>query len=230
MAFSMLAGLSALAWPLAAQAAPRVQATTAQPSIWPIVLAMGAAAFGIERIMELLWNFIEWAMLSTRKWRPADLKTAHYLQFKSGVSLLSGGILGVLLAGLLNLHLFAALQVVAPSFTLNVPANWDVVVTGLIIGMTAKPIHDLIELLAELKNFMGNAAIRQREAAGAALADGVLKLAQSEAESMIEVPGMGRTPLTGHDDYTVPGETPPITSTQSPTDKYIDLLHNRTMM
>ena len=65
--------------------------------------------------------------------------------------------------------------------------------------------------------------------AGAALADGVLKLAQSEAESMIEVPGMGRTPLTGHNDYSAPGETPPPTNTQSPTDKYIDLLHNRTI-
>jgi len=226
----VLGGFSALAWPRAAQAAPRAQEATAQPSVWPIVLAMGAAAFGIERMVELLWNFIEWALLGTRKWRPADLKTAHYLQFKSGVSLLLGGILGVLIAGVLNLHLFAALQIVAPGFTLDVPANWDVVMTGLIIGVTAKPIHDLIELLAELKNFMGNAAIRQREAAGAALADGVLKLAQSEAESMIEVPGMGRTPLTGQNDYTAPGETPPPTSTQSPTDKYIDLLHNRTMM
>ena len=58
------------------------------------------------------------------------------------------------------------------------------------------------------------------------MADGVLKLAQSEAESMIEVPGLGRTSLTG--DYTARtegtgGEAP------SPTDKYIDLLHNRTL-
>jgi hypothetical protein len=101
-----------------------------------------------------------------------------------------------------------------------------VVVTGLIIGVSAKPIHDLIELLAELKNFMGNAAVRQREAAGAAMADGVLKLAQSEAESMIEVPGLGRTPLTG--DYGVKTDGTEADA-QSPTDKYIDMLHNRTL-
>jgi hypothetical protein len=201
-----------------------------QVSIWPLVLAMGAASFGIERVVEFLWNFTEWGLLSSRKWRPADLKTAHYLQCKSGASLLLGGILGVLIAGALNLHLFAGLQVLAPGFTFNVPGNWDVVITGLIIGVTAKPIHDLIELLAELKNFMGSAAIRQREAAGAALADGVLKLAQSESESMIEVPGMGRTPLTGQGDYTTADGTATSAETQSPTDKYIDLLHNRTMM
>jgi hypothetical protein len=101
-----------------------------------------------------------------------------------------------------------------------------VVVTGLIIGVTAKPIHDLIELLAELKNFMSNAAVRQREAAGAAMADGVLKLAQSEAESMLEVPGLGRTSLTG--DYSARTEGA-VADTQSPTDKYIDVLHNRTL-
>jgi hypothetical protein len=198
----------------------------AQFSVWPIVLATIATAFGIERLIELMWNFAEWITLSTQRSRPAGLKTASYLQFKSGVSVLLSAILGVVLANMLNLHFFAALQQVAPGFTLAVPANWDVVVTGLIIGVAAKPIHDLVELLAEFKNFMANAAVRQREAAGAAMADGVLKLAQSEAESMIEVPGLGRTSLTG--DYAAqPGSTE--AGEQSPTDKYIDLLHNRTL-
>jgi len=136
---------------------------------------------------------------------------------------------GVLVAGALNLHLFAALELLAPGFTLNVPANWDVAITGLIIGVTAKPIHDLIELLAEFKNFMGNAAVRQREAAGAALADGVLKLAQTEAETMIEVPGMGRTPLAANGGYSA-GEPSPGAAETTPTDKYIDILRNRTLM
>jgi hypothetical protein len=198
----------------------------AQISVWPMLLATLATAFGIERLIELMWNFAEWITLSTRRGRPADLKTASYLQFKSGVSVLLSAILGVLLANMLNLHFFAALQMVAPGFTFDVPANWDVVVTGLIIGVAAKPIHDLIELLAELKNFMSNAAVRQREEAGAAMATGVLKLAQSEAESMIEVPGLGRTPLSG--DY---GARPEGAGgeEQSPTDKYIEVLHNRTL-
>jgi hypothetical protein len=194
----------------------------AQLSVWPMLLATLATAFGIERLIELMWNFGEWIALSTQRQRPADLKTAAYLQFKSGVSVLLSAILGVLLANILNLHFFAALQQIAPGFTLDVPPNWDVVVTGLIIGVMAKPIHDLIELLAELKNFMSNAAVRQREAAGAAMADGVLKLAQSEAESMIEVPGLGRTPLS--EDFDAKPE-----SGESPTAKYIDILHNRTL-
>lgn len=196
--------------------------STAQFSIWPILLATLATAFGIERIIELMWNFVEWLALSTRRERPAGLKTASYLQFKSGVSVLLSAILGVLLANILNLHFFAVLQQVAPGFTLDVPANWDVVVTGLIIGVMAKPIHDFVELLAELKNFMGNAAVRQREAAGAAMAEGVLKLAQSEAESMIEVPGLGRTSL--NEAYDAKGD-----SSQSATEKYIEVLHNRTL-
>ena len=196
----------------------------AQLSAWPLLLATLGTAFGIERLIELMWNFAEWIALSMGRQRPADLKTASYLQFKSGVSVLLSTILGVLLANVLNLHLFAALQLAAPGFTLDVPANWDVVVTGLIIGVLAKPIHDLIELLAELKNFMSNAAVRQREAAGAAMADGVLKLAQSEAQSMIEVPGLGRTPLNA--DFEAPADG---TGPQSPTEKYIDVLHNRTL-
>lgn len=226
----LCAGAGLLLWPLRARAAPASQEPAGAASIWPIVLAMAAAAFVVERVVELFWNIVEWALLSSRRWRPADLKTAHYLQFKNGVSLLLGATLGVLVAGALNLHLFAALELMAPGFTLNVPANWDVAITGLIIGVTTKPIHDLIELLAELKNFMGNAAVRQREAAGAALADGVLKLAQTEAETMIEVPGMGRTPLAGDSGFGASAEAPSSVEETTPAEKYIDLLRNRTSM
>jgi hypothetical protein len=67
--------------------------------------------------------------------------------------------------------------------------------------------------------------VRQREEAGAALADGVLKLAQSDAQSMIEVPGMGPTRLSGAYD------TEAVAASEgAPTDKYIEILHNRTSM
>ena len=94
------------------------------------------------------------------------------------------------------------------------------------VGVLAKPLHDGIGILAGLKNFLDGAAVRQREAAGAALADGVLKLAQSDAQSMIEVPGMGPTRLTGayEGEAAAPGEE------SSPTDKYIEILRNRTSM
>jgi len=46
----------------------------------------------------------------------------------------------------------------------------------------------------EIKNFTGNSAIKQREEAGAALAEGILKLGQSQQPAPaynIDVPGMG---------------------------------------
>ncbi len=223
-----LAILAVTLWPQVALAAPGHQETVAgEPNLWPLIAGVAAAAFAIERVMELLWNFVEWLLLSSGRWRAANLRTTHYQKFKSGASVLLGAILGVAAANALNLHLFAALELQAPAFALDVPANWDLVFTGLIIGVTAKPIHDLIGLLAETKNFMNSAAIRQREAAGAALADGVLKLAQSEAENMIDVPGMGLTRLT---DDAVGGEASAASEEKSPTERYIDLLHNRTLM
>lgn len=222
-----VASLAILAMlPRIVSAAPLRQETAiGDPNLWPLIAGIAAAAFAIERLLELLWNFIEWSLLTSRRWRAASLRTTHYQQFKSGTSVLLGCILGVAIADVLNLHLFAALEFQAPAFALGVPANWDLVITGLIIGVTAKPIHDLIGLLAETKNFMGNAAIRQREAAGAAMADGVLKLAQTEAENMIDVPGLGPTRLT--DEQDAGGATNEATS---PTDRYIDVLHNRTLM
>ena len=178
--------------------------------------------------MEFFWDFIEWLLLISHRWHAANLKTAHYLQFKSGASVLLSAILGVLLAGMFGMHLFAALQPMVPGFIATVPANWDVVMTGLIIGVLAKPIHELIEFLAELKNFMGSAAIHQREAAGASMAEGVLKLAQSDAQSMIEVPGMGPTRLATS--YGIEDAETPAVEEKSPTDRYIDMLHDRTLM
>ena len=217
-----------LLWPAAAEAAGELQESTASTlSFWPVVLGMFALAFGVERIVELLWDALEWLLLSLGKWHAARLKTTSYQQFKRGASILLACTLGVWVASILNLHLFAALEVTVPGFAIAVPANWDVVFTGLIIGATAMPIHYLIGLLAETKSFMANAALHQREAAGAAMADGVLKLAQSEQQNMIEVPGMGPTSLntnSGDEGTAVAG------GGKSPTDRYIDVLHDRTLM
>lgn len=223
-----LALLAMLLTPRTVLAAPGQQdAAITSPNLWPLVAGVAAAAFVIERVMELLWNLVEWLLLSGGKRPAAQLRSTQYQKFKSGASVLLGAILGIAAANALNLHLFAALEFQAPAFALDVPANWDMVITGLIIGVTAKPIHDLIGLLAETKNFMASAATRQREAAGAALADGVLKLAQSEAENMIDVPGMGPTRLTG-DDFG--GAAPGTSAEATPTERYIDILHNRTWL
>lgn len=219
-----LAGIGALL-PLTASAAPIQQEVAASPSLWPLSLTLFATAFAVERLLELIWNYLEWLLLNTKRLHAADLKSSAYVKFKSGTCVLLGAIVGVGVAGLFTLHLLAALQPLALGFIGPIPANWDVVLSGIVIGVLAKPIHDGIGILAGLRNFLDGAAVRQREEAGAALADGVLKLAQSEAQSMIEVPGMGPTRLT--DAYATEDEA---ASENAPTDKYIEILHNRISM
>lgn len=221
--------LAALSWPALALSAPLAQASEPAPTLWPLILAMLVLALGVERVMELLWNYVEWLLLNTRRLNAADLKGSIYLKFKSATSVLLGAILGVLLASLFSLHLFAALQPLALGFLGGVPVNWDVALTGVVVGVLAKPVHDFVGLLAELKNLAGSAAVRQREEAGAAMAEGVLKLAQSDAQGMIEVPGMGPTRLTGGE-FGAEEEEGAGASEQSPTERYIEILHNRTTL
>jgi hypothetical protein len=92
------------------------------------------------------------------------------------------------------------------------------------------PAHDLLGIITQLKNLLGNSAIRQRELAGAALADGVLKLAQSDAQAMIDVPGVGPARIarpgtsyrTGEEGDEEEGAQP------TATEHYIEVLRNRT--
>ena len=213
--------------PQAARAATAQQEAVAAPSLWPLILAMLAAAFAIERALELLWNYLEWILLNSKRMTATTLVSAAYVKFKSGTSVLLGAIFGVLLAGLFTFHLFAALQPLTLGFLSGVPANWDVVLSGIVVGVLAKPVHDLIGVVAGLKGFLSSAALHQREAAGAAMADVVLKLAQSDAQGMIEVPGMGPTRLAGG--YGPEEETAAAgADDKSATDRYIEILHNRT--
>ncbi|MCB0059974.1 MAG: hypothetical protein KDE45_23210 [Caldilineaceae bacterium] len=221
-----VAALPALA-PLVAHAAGTQQETSAAPSLWPLILAMLAAAFAIERVLELLWNYTEWLLLNSKRMTVTTLVSSAYVKFKSGTSVLLGAIFGVLLAGLFTFHLFAALQPLTLGFLSGVPANWDVALSGIIVGVLAKPVHDLIGVIAGLKGFLSGAAVHQREAAGAAMADGVLKLAQSEAQGMIEVPGMGPTRIAGAYGQDEDGKES-TADEKSATDRYIEILHYRT--
>ncbi len=222
----LLAGAMTLA-PVGARAASLQQEAVDAPSLWPLLLALLAGAFAVERLLELLWNYVEWILLNTKRLHAAEIKSSNYVKFKSGTSVLLSAIAGIGLASLFTFHLLAALQPLALGFIGPIPANWDVLLSGVVVGVLAKPIHDVIGIFAGLKNFLDGAAVHQREAAGAALADGVLKLAQSDAQSMIEVPGMGPTRLTGGYE---PEDAPSPADEQSPTDKYIEILHNRTSM
>lgn len=129
------------------------------------------------------------------RWQPTQLKTAQYMQFKSGTSLVLGIILGILVTNYTGMRFFEYIQPLAPNFIVGIPIAWDVLITGFVIGALAKPVHDILGIITQLKNLLGNSALRQREAAGAALAEGVLKLAQSDAQAMVDVPGIGPTRL-----------------------------------
>ncbi|MCX6044797.1 MAG: hypothetical protein NT075_06760 [Chloroflexi bacterium] len=230
----MLGGIS-LALLLGASVAigaPLTQDVTnsAPNSIWGMLAPLLIAAVGVERAVEIIWNYLEWMLLGVGKWPAAQLKSAPYLQFKSGTSLITGIILGILIANATGMHLFGSLKPFSPDVLAGMPAAWDVLMTGFLIGVGAKPVHDLLGILTQFKNFLGSSAIRQREAAGAALAEGVLKLAQSDAQAMVDVPGIGpaRMPSTaGAHSFDSDGAT---TVERSSSEKYIELLHKRTSL
>lgn len=223
--------LGGLWLPAVAHAAPLLQQSSADSaSIWAVLLPLTVAAIGVERVIELIWSYIEWILLGTRRMQPASLKAAHYLQFKSGSSLVLGVILGVLLANYAGMRLIAYISPFVPGFANDMPPLWDIVVTGVVIGAVAKPVHEVLGIITQVKNFFGYAAVHQRESASAALADGVLKLAESERKMMLDVPGMGPARLSAgappsllNDEEDAPPEPE-----QSQTERYVDLLRNRT--
>lgn len=178
-----------------ATAAPLMQDTTLSQgtNIWSVLLPLATASIGVERATEIVWNYVEWLMLSSKRWLPANLKTAQYIQFKSGTSMLLGVVIGILVSNYTGMRLFDYLSGWVPTFLESVPAVWDVLITGIIIGSGAKPAHEILGIITQLKSFLGNASMMQRQAAGAAFADGVLKLAESEQQTMLDVPGVGLT-------------------------------------
>jgi len=199
--------------------------------IGPALMPILTASVGVERAIEIIWNYLEWALLSFLGWSPEQLKSPQYLQFKSGTSLLFGAILGILVANFTNIQLFAFLQPAVPGLLDNLPATWDLLITGFIIGAGSKPAHDILGIITQLKNFLGTSAIRQRESAAAALAEGVLKLAQSEAQAMVDVPGVGpaRVPMgTGARGLGRDEEDATAIPEQSATERYIEILRSRT--
>ena len=233
---ALSAGLLALL-PSRLLAAPMLQdvATGASEGIWPVLLPLSTAAIGVERTIEIVWNYVEWALLNFRHTDPAELKTPQYIQFKSGTSLVLGVVLGVLVSNYTGMHLFDYLKPLTPRFLETVPPLWDVIITGIIIGSGAKPAHEILGVLTHIKNFFSYAAINQRESAGAALAQGVLRLAESENKMMLDVPGMGPTQLPsmastrGMEGADAEDEaaTPALTEAER-TQQYVDILRRAT--
>lgn len=211
-----------------ARAAAPVQETGVVPPVWPVLLPLLASAIAVERVIEVLWNYIDWFLLNTRGWQQSDLRSGQYTQFKSGTSLVLGIVLGILISNYTGMRLFDYLRPLTPRFLEVVPPLWDVLITGFIIGAGTKPVHDLLGIITQTKNLLGSSAVRQREAAGAMMAEGVLKLAQSDAQALIDVPGVGPARLAQ------PGQARPgeegdnVGPTPSGTEQYIRILHERT--
>lgn len=222
-AMTFSAVLPALAAPLAQDGAQTSESTHA----WIVILAIAMVATGVQLLIEVVWNYLEWFFLNVRNWTPSKIKSPQFQQFKSGTSLLIGAVLGVLIANATGMRIFQYFEPLVPDFVSNVGNALDVLLTGLLVGAITKPVHDIFGLFTKTKDFLGNSAIRQRELASDALASGVLKLAQSEAQALVDVPGIGPARLP------VPGELGDDQATGNdgtPTERYVDLLHNRTMM
>lgn len=213
------------ATPALAQSDAALEAAPTRAAL--VVLAIVMVATAVQLLIEIIWNYLEWFLMNVRDWKASDIKSPQYQQFKSGTSLLIGAVLGMVIVSATGMRLFEYYAPLLPSFVSGVPAGTDVLLTGLLIGAITKPVHDIFNLIAKTKDFLGNSAIRQRELASDALASGVLKLAQSEAQALVDVPGIGpaRLPVPNElaDGEAMPGD-------KSPTERYVDLLHNRTMM
>jgi hypothetical protein len=210
-----------------AYAGPIMQDSMGGTNIWTVILLVMAAATVVERATELIWNYVEWLLLNFRNVQPSTVRAPQYVQFKSGTSLLFGVVLGILVANFTGMRIIEHFQPFLPSLFTGIPAAWDILITGVLIAATAKPVHDLLGIMTQFKHLLGYSAIKQREGATSALADGVLKLAQSDAQAMMDVPGIGPTRLGGPgvDEMGAEGDLQP-----SDVDRYIDTLQNRTAM
>lgn len=211
-------------------AAPLLQdaADAPTPSLWMVIFPLLAASLAVERLIEVLWNYIDWTLLNTRGWEPANLRASQYTNFKSGTSLVLAVVLGVIIANYTGMRLFDYLRPLTPRLLDSVPSVWDVLITGFVIGATTKPIHDFLGIITQTKNLLGSSALKQREAAGAMMAEGVLKLAQSDAQALIDVPGVGPARLATGARRPGDDDDEPVSSSISTTDQYIRTIHERT--
>lgn len=198
------------------------------PTLWMVLLPLLAASLAVERLIEVMWNYIDWTLLNTRGWEPANLRASQYTHFKSGTSLVLAVLLGVIIANYTGMRFFDYLRPLTPRLLESVPAVWDVLITGFVIGAATKPMHDLLGIISQTKNLLGASALKQREAAGSMMAEGVLKLAQSDAQALLDVPGVGPARLAKGGRRVDDDDDGPVSPTISTTEQYIRTIHERT--
>jgi hypothetical protein len=74
-----------------------------------------------------------------------------YISAKTAVSIVLGLMLGVIIAAIGQLQMFALLGIAA------VPARFDVLLTGLVIGSGSYPVHSLVGILQQGKDTLDSA-------------------------------------------------------------------------
>ena len=74
-----------------------------------------------------------------------------YISAKSAASIILGLMLGVIIAAIGQLQMFALLGIAA------VPARFDVLITGLVIGSGSYPVHSLVGILQQGKDTLDSA-------------------------------------------------------------------------
>jgi hypothetical protein len=74
-----------------------------------------------------------------------------YISAKSAVSIVLGLMLGVIIAAIGQLQMFALLGIAA------VPERFDVLITGLVIGSGSYPVHSLVGILQQGKDTLDSA-------------------------------------------------------------------------
>lgn len=181
-----LSGLLVAVFSSRAHAAPAFQdfAFSGELEAWPVVVPMLAATASLERVIEVFWNLVEWFLLRVGGWQPADLGQAHYTQLKSGLSLMLASVLGVAITSYTDVRLLSYLQPEANGLFDQVPVAWDVLLTGLLIGTSTKPAHDIIGMISRLKSLVGSLALKQRERAGLFAADAVARVHETQGSPM----------------------------------------------
>lgn len=206
---------------------PFAQTTDSLP-IGALLIALLIAAVVVERAIELGWNYLEWILIRFFRWRPGDLKTPSYVQFKSGTSLLAGLALGILIANYGGVRLLVYLTPFVPTLLGNVPITWDIILSGIVIGAGTKPIHDILGMITHVRNLTASLALKKREEAGAALADGILKLHQANASYSIDVPGVGATRLGARSRQN--DDAGSSVSQEERMERYAEILHDNLYM
>jgi len=113
-----------------------------QASVAELTFAARARMDEVNRLMALAQQRLKDAEDNLSDVTSSD----NYINAKAAVSIVLGLMLGVVIAALAQLQIFAMLGID------SVPARFDVLITGLVIGSGSYPVHSLVGILQQGKD------------------------------------------------------------------------------